>query len=278
MKKIAILFAILPLIAIMGVAHAQSLGGQKPTAMGAELQNPSIAPDHPLYGLSRAFDKLSMLLTFGPEAKAEKALEHAQQRLADVKAMIEKKRDDLAQKASEEHDELMKEAEENINKIAEKDLTKELAIKTKLESRIAANREKIEVLKTRFKEKGKILEKLRNRTINLEEKITQEKEDLKERIEKAKEGTEKRAAEAIEQAISEIDNAKTNITANMRASDMLASAKEKLESAQDAFDSKNYGMAFGQATAANALAKNAQRIYENVEERENIKERELDGK
>lgn len=249
MKKIAALIAILPLIAAMGLAHAQSLGGQKTFLPDAELQNPSIAPDHPLYGLSRAFDRLSMLLTFGPEAKAEKALEQANRRLADVKVMIEKKRDDLAQKAAQEHDESIKEAEQYIDSINGDNSAKELEIKSRIELKVKNNKEKIQMLKTRFVEKEKILEKLENRTGRLEEKISQEKEKLREKI-------EARAQAAIDDAKNAIDDAKQNVAANTTAARLLSNAQEKLESAQKAFEDKNYGMAFGQATAAKSIAKN----------------------
>ncbi|MFN6992266.1 MAG: DUF5667 domain-containing protein, partial [Fervidobacterium sp.] len=46
-------------------------------------------PDSPFYGLRVAFDKLSLLLTFDQTAKAHKALELANERLAEINLMLE---------------------------------------------------------------------------------------------------------------------------------------------------------------------------------------------
>ena len=189
--------------------------------------------------------------------------------------MIEKKRDDLEQKEAEDHDESVKEAEQYMNTLNEKNSTKELEIKTRFEEKIAREFSHIETLKTRFKEKEKMLEKLENRTAKLKEKIEQEKEKLTEKIEKTKakinnttEKLETRAQAAINNAKTAIDIAKQNVTENTTASRLLANAQEKLASAQASFTNKNYGMAFGQATAAEAIAKSITRMDKRVKENE----------
>jgi len=85
----------------------------------AETVEAGVTPDSPVYGLERAMERISMALTFGKAAKAKKGLMHARERLAEVRAMIEAKKLDKAQKAQKIHERIMEDVEENINEISE---------------------------------------------------------------------------------------------------------------------------------------------------------------
>ena len=54
-----------------------------------EVPAPGITPDSPLYGLDNAMDRLRLALTFDKAKRAERALKISEERLAEVKAMIE---------------------------------------------------------------------------------------------------------------------------------------------------------------------------------------------
>jgi hypothetical protein len=57
----------------------------------AQEEDPSregITPDSPFYGLDKAFERITLILTFSPASKAEKKLKIASERLAELRAMI----------------------------------------------------------------------------------------------------------------------------------------------------------------------------------------------
>ncbi|GAH53296.1 unnamed protein product, partial [marine sediment metagenome] len=57
-----------------------------------ELPDPGITPDSPFYFLDNWGKQIGLLFAFGPEAKARKALEYAEERLAEAQAMAVKNR------------------------------------------------------------------------------------------------------------------------------------------------------------------------------------------
>lgn len=52
-----------------------------------QLPDPGVLPDSPFYGLKKAFESIGTGLTFGEDSKAQRAIEIAQIRLAEVQAM-----------------------------------------------------------------------------------------------------------------------------------------------------------------------------------------------
>ena len=69
-----------------------------------EQASAGITPDNFLYGLDVAIDNLRLALTFGDLEKARLSLEIAEERLLEVKAMIEQNKLPEAQAAQAEHD------------------------------------------------------------------------------------------------------------------------------------------------------------------------------
>jgi hypothetical protein len=67
---------------VSGTAYAQD----------EELPDPGMTPDSPFYFFDKWGKNLGMFFTFGPEAKARKALEYAEERLAETQAMAAKNR------------------------------------------------------------------------------------------------------------------------------------------------------------------------------------------
>ena len=135
-KIIALLSVVLAVFALP-IAQAQSLGAQATTTAEAEDDvDAGIAPDNPFYGLDVAIDRLALALTFGSEAKSEKALDIARERLAEVKLMLEQRKDQLAEKAAVEHDSFIEEAEANENAINEANEDAAFKVKIKLEDKL----------------------------------------------------------------------------------------------------------------------------------------------
>ena len=69
-------------------------------------------PDSILYGLDKAFERIGLAFTFGQANKAEKRLNHANERIAELKEMIDKGKPEYA-------DDLVKDYNNKINKANE---------------------------------------------------------------------------------------------------------------------------------------------------------------
>jgi len=76
--------------------------------------SPGVGPDSIFYGLDRAMERISLALTFNRARKAEKALRIADERLAEVEAMIKKNKSKAADIAQRKHDKILDYAEKEI--------------------------------------------------------------------------------------------------------------------------------------------------------------------
>lgn len=81
-------------------------------AKDANTVNPGMTPDSPWYFLDGWGEKLGLLLAFGPEAKAEKALQYAEEKVAEAQAMGNDTKGDEADEASENEEQYINEAQE----------------------------------------------------------------------------------------------------------------------------------------------------------------------
>ena len=77
-----------------GVAYAQE---------GKELPDPGITPDSPFYFADKWAKQLSLMFTFREEAKVEKALLYAEERLAEMNAMLAQNKTMAATQATNEY-------------------------------------------------------------------------------------------------------------------------------------------------------------------------------
>jgi hypothetical protein len=76
-------------------------------AQDEELPDPGITPDSPLYFFDIWGKNISMFFTFGPEAKAKKALQYAEERLSEAQAMVNKNKIREMTRAANEYDSFM---------------------------------------------------------------------------------------------------------------------------------------------------------------------------
>lgn len=79
------------------------------------LPEPGILPDSPFYGLGRAMERLQMAFTFGEANKLELGLKHAEKRLAETRAMIQKEKTENVPELLEEYTQNMEQIRERIN-------------------------------------------------------------------------------------------------------------------------------------------------------------------
>ncbi|MBI4895035.1 MAG: hypothetical protein HY831_00945 [Candidatus Aenigmarchaeota archaeon] len=111
---------------IEGVAEAQVIGDQSANinfedssvteaeiqSVEEEFNDPGLLPDHPFYGFKRFGEDLSLFFAFENMNNAKIHLDLAKKRLAEAKALLEKREDKLAEKALQEHEDQIKNVEE----------------------------------------------------------------------------------------------------------------------------------------------------------------------
>ena len=130
-------------------------------------QNPGITPDSFLWELDKALEQISLLLTLSPNAKATKGLEHAGERLAEIKVMIEENKLDAAEKAKESHGENLAGVQESIEEIEEDNSTEEMKEVIKIEKELHDHEDEVDQVFGELKIK-----------IKIEGDITQAQQDL----------------------------------------------------------------------------------------------------
>lgn len=96
------------------------LFGAMSFAQETDLPNPGLAPDGPFYFLDTLGEKIVMFFTFGAEKKAEKALEFAEEKLAEAKAMAEKNKTKAAEKANQKYQKFLGIANQKTQEAKEK--------------------------------------------------------------------------------------------------------------------------------------------------------------
>jgi len=197
--KTTIVFAVMALIALSFAVPAV-VAEDAVIADAAEnvtLVEPGISPDSALYGLDKAIERISMALTFDKAKRAEKALANAEERLAEVKAMVDANKLDKAEVAQKGHEEDVAEAEKDVEEIesdgdAEK-AKKALEDVSKVQKEILTHSQKVAAVKDRIlammAEKNMsadkiaritaVFDKIKAKAVEMENKSLQKKEQVK---------------------------------------------------------------------------------------------------
>ena len=231
MKK---LFAIIVTLLLLPIVNAQ-----QPT------EDPGVTPDSFLWGLDKALDQLTLLLTFDKGEKAKKGIEIARERLLEVKSMVEENKLESAIKAKDEYGKTLVKVKQSVKEIEEDDSAEEIKKVIEIEKELEDHDEEVEQtfgeLKVKIEVKGEVTQqqkdlinsifnslkwqtgeveieiknkkdktkiKIKQETGQSEEEIQVEIEDLEK-----EEGIEKqeRAFEAIGDAEEEINELKEKI-------------------------------------------------------------------
>jgi len=77
-------------------------------AGNGQLPEPGITPDSPFYFIDTISENIGMFFTFGPEAKARKALQYAEERLAEANIMAERNQLQAMEQATHGYDTFMR--------------------------------------------------------------------------------------------------------------------------------------------------------------------------
>ncbi|MBN4049197.1 hypothetical protein JYT91_01125 [archaeon AH-315-M20] len=230
-------------------------------------ESAGVTPDSFLWGLDVALDKLALALTFDNEAKAEKGLEIAEERLLEIKVMATEKKIKAMAKAENEHGKVVVKVKESIENIEEDDPTEEVKTVIKLEKKIGEHQANLEDVKQKIdiKIRGELTEEqqslidsvlsnLEGQTGELKIKVVNKKDKTKIKIkvktgkseaeiEKEVEDIEDEtgltrdrtiwAQKAIEHTVEKIANAEEKINEKISEGENVTVALEFLEQAKD---------------------------------------------
>lgn len=92
-------------------------------AQDEELPDPGITPDSPFYFFDKLGKNVGMFFTFGPENKARKALQYAEERLSEARVMATKNKAKALEKATGDYDKYMIMANERIREVKQQDIS-----------------------------------------------------------------------------------------------------------------------------------------------------------
>lgn len=84
------------------------------------LPDPGLTPDSPFYFFDTLGEKVEMLFTFGPKNKAEKAIQYAEEKLAEVKAIRKESKKKALEKAKQKYKKWRSLAEQKIEEAKQK--------------------------------------------------------------------------------------------------------------------------------------------------------------
>ncbi|RLI82847.1 hypothetical protein DRP07_04430, partial [Archaeoglobales archaeon] len=96
------------------------------SAAAQELPDPGITPDSWMYGIKRAFESITLILTFDEVAKVEKRLQYAELRLIEAKVMAEKGKPEYVEKLLEDYQKELEEVSKVIPSAKDKEKLSEL--------------------------------------------------------------------------------------------------------------------------------------------------------
>ena len=96
------------------------------------LPAPGILPDSPWYLFDKLGKDIGMFFAFGDQAKAEKALHYAGERLAEALAMKEKNKEKLMAQAAGEYDNYMQNVQDRLRNLAPKSDSDNISVQVAL--------------------------------------------------------------------------------------------------------------------------------------------------
>ncbi len=258
------------------------------------LTEPGTTPDSVLYFLDVAADNLALAMTLNNDAKIEKQLEIAEERLAEAKAMAEKGDVKAMKKAADRHGEIMVKLKTELKSIENGDSESELKKEIEIQQKINEHSDKImevrDGLKIKIKVKGditaeqqelidSILASLEGQTGEVKIEIENEKSKTKIKIktETGKDGDELEneiedelgiTEEQREDALEEIMDAQNDLNKTLDKyekmnvtppNSIVDEINDLLAKAQEAFDAGDY-------EDAEELAEHADDLVDNLED------------
>lgn len=223
MKRQILIFAVPLAVLLAGTAvYAQEAGTATTTTEGEEItvqdiglaEEPTVLPGEGLgYFFKNLGRTIKETLTFDPEKKTELQLQHAAQKLAEIKTALEQKQNDpklgaMIEKNQAKYQRLMEKVSQRV--IAMKEKNQELA--QKLMDKLADRELKQQEFLQRLEEKAELTEEQKTRIKAAREKALQRfgqvLQKVDERADKIKERLEKKIEEQPANAERRLDHIK----------------------------------------------------------------------
>jgi hypothetical protein len=88
-------------------------------AQAQNQPNPGMTPDSPLYFLDSFGESISMFFAFGAEKKAQRAMQIAEEKLAEAKVMAEKQKEKALEKANRKYEQFLDIAAQKAQQVSE---------------------------------------------------------------------------------------------------------------------------------------------------------------
>ena len=228
--------------------------------------------------LAGDFEKIEQLRAALINIETRKEMVDARKDLLEEILEAEEERIEAKLEAREKELEVLAEEAEDLFDQREKNLERAFEQKEKaLELQEKAL--EVQLKQAILAEDATLIDQIRAQLLDLEaqeEALEAEEEALEESLELEKGKLKRamvmkeRAAEQIEEAREEILDVKEEMLELVEVppavSELIREAESKLALAEQAFEAESYGKAFGQAMAAEMLARNAERILEEKEE------------
>jgi len=85
-----------------------------------DLPKPGLTPNSPFYFLDTFFEKVSLVFTFNTEKKIQKAIRYSEEKLAEVKVMIEENKTESLEKATYRYQEVLSLANQKSQEVEDK--------------------------------------------------------------------------------------------------------------------------------------------------------------
>jgi hypothetical protein len=134
-------------------------------AQDKELPSPGITPDSPFYFFDKLGKNIGMAFTFGSEAKARKALQYAEERLAEARLMATANKTREMEQAVKDYDAFMAKLKEKLGEIKQKGQSDNISEKVALAT--ARHLDVLEKVKEQVPEKAReAIEHAREASLN----------------------------------------------------------------------------------------------------------------
>lgn len=201
------------------------------------VENPGVTPDSFLWGLDKALDQLSLLLTFDEAEKAKKGIEIARERLLEVKVMVEENKLEAAGKGKEEHGKTLARVKSNVKEIEDDDSTEEIKELIEIEKELEEHDDEVDgisaELKVKIKVEGAItedqktlinslLDSLKDQTGEVEITIENKKDKTKIKIKQETGKSEKEIEDEIEELEKKLGTEEEELEIGVEIEDGLA--------------------------------------------------------
>jgi len=248
------------------------------------------SPSSAFWGVDRFFERVDLFLTTDKAEKAKKRLVIAQERMLEMKVMVEENKLEAAAKAKEAHSKLLEDVSNDLAELKETNALEEIKKVVYLESQLEKYNTKLKKnladleLKRLDPEQKKVMISLRQDVHKSIQKIKEKKEEVKVKVKKELGESGQEKVKKVEQQLEKAKKAKivlSNAETSLSKLEQLyednefelqsiktlkIQATDKLAKARISYNSGNYGQAYGLANAALQLIDNAMKLMERDSE------------